>query len=413
MKSILVVEDSALVLKVIRHVLSQSPLIEVTYTQSFAEAREQIESGKAFFAALVDLSLPDAPDGEVVDFTLEHGIPTIVLTGSFDDDRRDALLNRGIVDYVTKEGRYSYELALQTLHRLIKNEGMRVLIVDDSSTQRTVLRQRLQRHLFDVLEAENGVEAIKTLIEQPDIQLLITDYNMPRMNGCELVKNLRIKYEKSDLVIIGVSSEEERSLSAKFIKQGANDFLKKPYNHEELFCRVNHNLEFLELIEKIRDASNRDEFTGVYNRQYFFRRGQALYDQTLERNKPVAAALIDLDHFSRVNEQYGHEVGDQLMYQIAQRLQDIFGRFLFARADGQTFYVLMPGLTNDQACEYVEKVRQIICAEDFVTESATVHLTFTAGVSNRGENGLDDVLAMAQRCLKRAKEAGGDLVFGD
>ena len=74
------------------------------------------------------------------------------------------------------------------------------------------------------------------MLANPDIKILITDYNMPRMDGFELVKTIRGKYEKTDLVIIGLSSDEDGSLSARFIKNGANDFLRKPFNHEEFFC---------------------------------------------------------------------------------------------------------------------------------------------------------------------------------
>ncbi len=382
MKSILVVEDSTMVMKIIKHVLSQSPLIRVDYAMNFAEAQALVESNENYFAALVDLSLPDAPNGEVVDYTLEKNIPTIVLTSTFDEKRRESLLNKGIVDYVTKEGKYSYELALNTIHRLINNEKIKVLIVDDSSVQRKLLRNLLRLHLFEVIEAQDGIDAIKMVLENPDIRLLITDFNMPRMDGCELIKNLRVKYEKSDLVIIGISSEGEGALSAKFIKYGANDFLKKPFNHEEFFCRINHNVEFLELIEKIRDAANRDELTGVYNRQYFFSRGEDIYRTSVESKNTLAAAVIDLGYLPAINRQYGNETGDQLMYQLGRRFDEAFERFFLCRGDGQQFFVLFTGLDNDKAVAYVDKVRQIIASEKFVTENADLSITYTAGVSN-------------------------------
>ena len=107
-KKILVVEDSPIVTKIIRHVINTEPSIEAHYAASFTEARALVESlGDELFAALVDLNLPDAPDGEVVDYTLEKNLPTIVLTGSFDEARREKLLSKGIVDYVGKEGRYA------------------------------------------------------------------------------------------------------------------------------------------------------------------------------------------------------------------------------------------------------------------------------------------------------------------
>src|SRR5690606_9130301 len=206
MKNILVVEDSAVVLKIVRHVLSQSPHIKAHYAETKARAEELLARDLNWFAAMVDLSLPDAPNGEIVDFVLARNIPTIVLTGSFDEKRRENLLFKGIVDYVTKEGRFSYEYALSVLHRLIKNQFTQVLVVDDAPTSRKFVSGLLRRQLYQVFEADDGVHAIKVLLENPGIKLLITDFNMPRMDGFELVKNLRVKYEKTDLVIIGISS---------------------------------------------------------------------------------------------------------------------------------------------------------------------------------------------------------------
>lgn len=414
MKKVLIVEDSAMVLKVIKHVVSQSPLIEPFYATSFSEAKAiLVELAEPPFAALVDLNLPDAPDGEVVDYTLQLGLPTIVLTGSFDSDRRQQLLGKGVVDYITKEGRYSYSYALNLLHRLVKNEHCQVLVVDDSSVGRKYISGLLKLHRYQVFEANDGLEGIRVLLANPGIRLLITDYNMPNMDGCVMVQNIRCKYEKSNLVIIGLSSEGEEALSARFIKSGANDFLRKPFNQEEFFCRVTHNIELLEMIETIRDAAQRDYYTGAYNRQYFFTQGERLVQQARDKNAPVAAVVIDLDNFKDINQAYGNDVGDWVMKSIADKLMRLFERFLIARADGQEFYALLVGLDNDKATAFVEQVRQILCANPLPYHDQSIAVTFSAGVANTLGCNLDELIKSAELCLLRAKEAGGDLVFGD
>ncbi|MFL0804176.1 MAG: response regulator [Agarilytica sp.] len=414
MRKVLIVEDSPMVMKVLKHVMSSSDLFEYVYATSFAEAKAACESTEeAFFAGVIDLNLPDAPDGEVVDYSLSQGIPTIVLTGSFDVAKKDKLLAKGIVDYVTKEGRYSYEYALGVLERLVKNQELKVLVVDDSDTARKFISTLLRLQLFQVLEASDGVQAIKVVLENPDVKLLITDFNMPRMDGCELVKNIRLKYEKSALVIVGLSSDGEGALSARFIKNGANDFLRKPFNHEEFFCRINHNVEFLELIESIRDAAHRDDMTGAYNRRYFYECCEKIFiDQNLQASA-ISLAVLDLDEFHFINEQYGHDVGDKVMVAVVQELNALLERFVFARASGQEFYLLMPGLDNDKATAFVEKVRQILCATAFDIDGHSINVTFSAGVSSITTENVDDIVSVASTSLKRAKEAGGDLVFGD
>lgn len=413
MNSILVVEDSTMVVKIIKHVLSQNQNFKVDYAKSFAEARSLVEANDPYFVALVDLGLPDAVDGEVVDYTLAQKIPTIVLTASFDEKRREAMLAKGIVDYVTKEGRYSYEFALATIERLEKNKNTKVLVVDDSSTQRKMLSQLLKLHMFDVIEAEDGVDAIKMLLANPDTRLLITDFNMPKMDGFELIKNIRVKYEKSDLIAIGVSSNDDGALSAKFIKYGANDFLRKPFNQEEFFCRINHNLDQLELIELIRDASRRDDTTGVYSRNYFFSNGQELIASTKMEDSDTAVAMINIDRFSDVNERYSNKVGDAVLKQFAQRLDAMLDRFVVARADSDTFLCLLQGLDNEKACALMDRVRQLMSAEPYVVDGKSISVGFSVGISNVVSAGFDALVRISTRNLERAKEAGGDIVFGD
>lgn len=410
---ILVVEDSPMVLKIIRHVAQRSEF-PVLYAENFAQAKVLVENAETpIFAALVDLNLPDAPNGEVVDYTLSQKINTIVLTASFDEQRRESLLAKGIADYVGKEGRFSYEYALGVVDRIYRNQQIKVLVVDDSDTSRKFIHTLLARHLFQVLEAKNGIEAIKIVLSNPDIKLLITDYNMPQMDGFELVQNIRHKYEKSDLAIIGLSDEAKTPLSAKFIKAGANDFLNKPFNHEEFHCRVRHNIEALEHIETIRDSANRDYLTGVYNRRYFFQRGQELYQQAIDKQTPLAAVVLDLDHFKAINDRFGYDGGDYILQEFTKLLLEGFGRFLLARPSGEEFFILLPGLTNQQAMTLLTSVTEVTSNAPLFIESQTVILTFSAGVTNCLGESLTDQLSIANSYLYRAKEAGRNLVIGD
>lgn len=414
MKKILVVEDSDVVLRVLRHLVHASLSFEAVYATSFAEAKAQIESpDNNFFAALVDLNLPDAPDGEVVDFTLREKIPTIVLTGSYDEQRREKLFAKGIVDYMTKEGRYAYSKAVGMIERLEKNQQIKVLVVDDSDMSRRYIASLLKRHLFQVMEAKDGIEAIKVMLDNPDIKLLITDYNMPRMDGFELVKNLRHKYDKTDLVMIGISGESSEALSAKFIKQGANDFLRKPFHPEELYCRVINNIELLELAERVTYSAERDQLTGLYHRNHFFTAAQGLKQAALEKHVPLSAAVINLDNFRQYNEVYGNQGGDLVLQHLAGLLQQMLSRFLLCRAGADEFYVLMPGLDNEKAVSLLSKVRQLVSAEPVMINQESNTCSFSAGVTSRASESIDQQIFRAQKFLRLAKESGGSMVVGD
>lgn len=413
MKKILVVEDSGMVMKILRHLVGQFAQYQPLFATSMAEVVKLTAEHEDIFAALVDLSLPDAPNGEVVDFILGKRIPSIVLTGTYDEKRREELFNKGVVDYLTKEGRYAYNKAVSLIPRLEKNQHIKVLVVDDSDMSRKHVCNLLRRHLFQIVEAVDGVDAIKVLLENPDVKLLITDYNMPRMDGFELVRNLRYKYDKTDLIIIGVSGESRDALSAKFIKQGANDFLIKPFLPEELYCRVIHNIEYIELIEKITDAAQRDHLTQLYHRHYFFNAARDIFQNSQEKSIPLALAVINIDKFREINNRYGHEWGDIALKHIASCLQNMLGRFLLCRADGDDFFVLMAGIANDKAVEYISRVRQLLSEQGCVLNGEVNHFYCSAGVSNHMFSGIDDHLVHATTLLRLAKESGGNMVAGD
>lgn len=413
-KKILIVEDSQIVLKVLQHLLKSSTALLPIYAESLAAAKATLESKEHdFFAALVDLNLPDAPDGEVVDLALQHALPTIVLTGSFDSQRRKSLLDKGVVDYITKEGRFSYEFAVKLINRLVKNEHIQVLVVDDSKVGRKSISNLLRLQRFAVFEAEDGMQGIKTLLENPAIKLVITDYNMPRMDGCAMVQALRGKYEKADLTIIGLSSEGEEALSARFIKCGANDFLRKPFNHEEFFCRVTHNVELMEMMDSLRDASRRDALTGAYSHPYFFQHGSELLALAKAKQTPFAVAAIELDNFKQINSDFGHEAGDLILKSAAAVLLSACQRFLFARAGAHEFYLLMLGLDGEKALAFVEKVKQLLGATDIDCGQSTLRLTCSAGVCSTEQESLDAAVDQASQLAARAREAGGGFVIAD
>lgn len=414
MKKILIVEDSEMVMRILRHLIHSALPYEACYATTLAQAQALcVEHADNFFAALVDLNLPDAPNGEVVSFTLDKKIPTIVLTGSYDERRREQLFSKGIVDYVTKEGRYAYSKAVAMFERLEKNQQIKVLVVDDSDMSRKHVTHLLRRHLFQVLEASDGLDAIRIMLDNPDIKLLITDYNMPRMDGFELVKNLRYKYNKTDLIMIGVSGDSNEALSAKFIKHGANDFLRKPFHPEEFYCRVIHNLELLEHVELLDYNAERDALTGLYHRHYFFQAAQALADQTQEKNTPLALAVLNIDEFTGINQHFGNLGGDLVLQHVANLLQHMLDRFLLSRASGDEFFVLMPGLDNEKAVALISKVRQLVANEPVIVNGESATCNFSAGVTNRICSSVDEQLQHALKFLRLAKESSGGMVVGD
>jgi diguanylate cyclase (GGDEF)-like protein len=411
--SVLIVEDSKLVLKILRHIASQSLSFDLVFAKSRDEALTQLAKKDDWLAAIVDLNLPDAPSGELVDDVLEMGIPTIVLTGSVDDEKRDSLTRRGIVDYVLKEGRYSYQYAVNLVNRLHRNQSIKVLVAEDSLVTRKFIVELLSRHLFQVVEAENGKQALDNILADDAIKILLTDYNMPEMDGFELIHELRHRHEKMDLVIVGLSSAGDKYLSAKFIKNGANDFLYKPFSHEEFFCRIMQDVESMERLDAMRHMAYSDPLTGIGNRRYFIEKARALLNQALDAQTPLSLAILDIDHFKHVNDDYGHDVGDEILISFAQTLSRSLGRFILARTGGEEFCVMMPGLTSDKAAQMLEVIREQVDNDFVSTAAGDVSYSFSGGVAQTPVDTVEALMKEADVLLYRAKELGRNRVLSE
>lgn len=406
---ILVVEDSPVVLKVLKHLLGQKPGFLPVLCSCYKEAEQQLAKHDDFYAAIVDLNLPDAENGEIVDLVLDKKLPCVVLTGNFDDKLRLSLLNKGVLDYITKDSRYSFNHVIKVIDRLKKNKDIKVLVAEDSITSRHFIKHLLEQYRFQVIEAENGQEALAQLEADDEIRMLITDFNMPLVNGYELVRMLRYNSRFQDLVIIGLSAEGDSSLSAKFIKSGANDFLKKPFYHEEFHCRVVHNLEAQEMLETIRDLANLDALTKLYNRRYLFEEGEKFYRKSANAKAGASVVMLDIDHFKSKNDAYGHVVGDVLIESVAQAIKVAFPNYLASRFGGEEFCVI----ANCSGQELIKELNDFLqTLRELELTEAKIKLTCSIGVCGLADKTFEEAIGIADDRLYEAKRSGRDQVVG-
>ncbi len=250
---IIVAEDSNVFTSMIGQTLKENFDIDIEVCRSFEELQLAFEyDERPITLAISNINLPGAENGEALNYLAALSIPIIVFTGTFHESTREGILARDIVDYVIKDSTLAIDLLAESVCRFLTNHRHHVLIVDDSVTARALLRSRLERFNFKVSAAENGAQALEILKVTPDIGLVITDYNMPDINGFELTRRLRAVRGSHELRIIGVSSSENRLLTARFLKAGGNDFMLRPYVDEEFYCRVNQNLDTLDQIKSAR-----------------------------------------------------------------------------------------------------------------------------------------------------------------
>jgi diguanylate cyclase (GGDEF)-like protein len=197
-----------------------------------------------------------------------------------------------------------------------------------------------------------------------------------------------------------------KNLSARFLKSGANDFLHKPFSAEELYCRIIQNLDLLDYIRTIWDMSHRDSLTGLANRRWFFQRGQEMLHQVEKHGASVGVAMLDLDHFKRINDTYGHEIGDAVLCYVAQQLQTHFGAGLVGRLGGEEFAVVLESASQDMW----EAFRQAIASHPAPTLAGPVDVQVSMGVCFLPGANLERHLACADALLYRAKHRGRNRV---
>lgn len=255
--TVLIIEDSPLQSKIIRNHIQLYTAFPVLMAHTLAEAETVLaEYAEQIYVAVIDLNLPDAPDGEAVDLCLLWKVPSVVLTASFNEIIRNTFINKCVVDYFFKGSIQDMNPMITSMERIYHNQSVSVLIVDDSRSQRRQMRTLLEVQRLNVLEASDGLEALEIMEVNPHVSLVITDFQMPRMDGLELIRELRNHHRSHQLAIIAVSAVGSGALTAQFLKNGANDFLTKPFEVEEFYWRVNQTLEMLDLIRNVRESKS-------------------------------------------------------------------------------------------------------------------------------------------------------------
>ena len=264
MSRILVVEDSSVFANLIKKEIETRLGMAVVLTKSYGETEsllnameeENFFSQDNFFVSVLDLNLPDAPSGKIVDLVRSKNIPAIIFTAEFDNKIRDLIWSKDIVDYVFKRGKQDVQYLVALIKRIYSNRSIKILVVDDSRVFRTKVSSLLEVHQYSVIQAGDGVEALKKLQENPDVSLVVTDYEMPNIDGFLLTQKIREKHDKNEIAVIGISAQGEHGLSARFLKNGANDFISKPFLSEEFYCRITQNVETIENLRRLKQIEN-------------------------------------------------------------------------------------------------------------------------------------------------------------
>jgi len=409
---ILIVEDNKTLAKLISTKIEASLKFQVDVAYTLKEAKLFLKTYK-YFITLLDINLPDAPNGEVVDYTLSKGNHVIILSAMIDKEFRQKILEKNIIDYVNKGGINDVNYIIHTIQRLQKNQKHTVLVVDDSIVFRKQMHRLLENMFFKVISVAHGEEAINIIKSNDTIDLVLTDYHMPVMNGLELTYEIRKDYTKNELAILAVSVNHDNEVNALFLKTGANDFITKPFSKEEFSCRINNTIEALENIQIITNQANRDYLTGLYNRRYFFS-AMNEYQHKIQKNpQNYALAMIDIDHFKKINDTYGHDTGDSVIIELSELLRTSTSHEdLVARFGGEEFCVVLKNINRDSALQIFQRIHSKV--ENFrlpLENGENVKFTISIGAVMHSDDSLDETINLADMLLYKAKNSGRNQVI--
>ena len=410
---VLVVENSRSYAGMLSDAITDGLRLPVTVARTLADAEAALAAHADIFLVLSGLVLPDAGEDAIIERFSSTGLPVVVVSGKYDEALRDRVLGRSVVDYVIKSAPGHLDYLVWLVQRLDRNRRIAALVVDDSPSARLLVAELLSSYGFRVLLAASGEQAEAAVGQDPGIRVVIADHEMPGMTGVELTARLREQYSRDRLAIIGVSGANKGELVARFLKNGANDFLHKPFSREEFFCRVSQNVDNLDLIGTLQDLATKDFLTGLSNRRHFFDVAARRLEALRSDPKPYAVATLDIDHFKKINDTWGHDGGDLALKAVARAVADhARPHDTIARFGGEEFVVLAPGLDADEACTYFEALRERIAALLIeLSDGTVIQATTSIGVclSTRPQS-IHALLNESDRMLYIAKAGGRNRV---
>src|SRR5450756_1179871 len=310
-----------------------------------------------------------------------------------------------------------------------KTKG-RILVVDDHEDNIELLRARFEARGYEVQGASDGQAALDAVpIFCPDLILL--DVMMPKMNGMEVVRRLKIKRENKEIPFIPVIMQtalDSTENKVEGLDAGAEDYVTKPINFAELEARVNSHLrikklqsdlaarelELSELNDKLTRISLTDGLTEIDNRRCLEDRLHEMWQHSMRLHEPIALIMCDIDKFKSVNDNYGHQAGDSVLKEFAQLLKadareiDRVGRY-----GGEEFLLILPGTVLDAAVTFAERLREKVERHTFSYAGGTLRRTMSCGVAAAPHPRVKDqeaLLRAADDALYVAKETGRNRV---
>jgi two-component system, cell cycle response regulator len=301
-----------------------------------------------------------------------------------------------------------------------------ILLAEDDPISRRLFEKILVKEGFPVTTVENGRKALD-LFRQQFFPIVLTDWQMPEMEGPELCQAIRRENPSRYVYIVMLTSKGSKDDIISGLSAGADDYLTKPAHHAELVARIKTGIRILELEKSLKDAvdeihllSITDPLTGIYNRGYINQRLPQEINRSIRYDRELSLVMCDIDHFKKVNDTYGHQTGDIVLKGFTKTLTGTIREQVdwAGRYGGEEFLIVLPETGLDGAMVLAERVRNAVETTLIKTSSATIRISASFGVTGFSPVTWNQaispeiLLQEADRLLYQAKDDGRNCVKG-
>jgi diguanylate cyclase (GGDEF)-like protein len=291
---------------------------------------------------------------------------------------------------------------------------VKVLIADDDALSLLYLQDALQDWGYEVQTTTDGKSACE-ILQRPDAPMLaVIDWMMPGMDGIDVCRRIRETVKDRYIYLIMLTSRSETEFVVEAMNAGADDFIGKPFNAEELQVRIRAGRRISELEQQLRLKATHDALTGIYNRGAVIE----ILEKELVRHgrdsRPLSIMFVDLDHFKRTNDEYGHLAGDAVLREVSRRVGSVLRPYdSLGRYGGEELLVVLPACDRDGAAEVAERVRAVVADQPVATEFGAIASSLSIGVAMGGDGialSSNTLIQLADDAVYRAKQNGRNRV---